>query len=280
MLDTDRLDDLGVLITGGADGIGAALAAALIARGARVFLTDIAADKLAATADRLSASSAACDVSDGTAVAAIVEQAWDEIGPLDLLCANAGVFKTGSILNASQADIDWQFGVNVWGIVNACKPFVARLREAARPGAILMTGSENSLSNPSMLRGMPNHIYNMTKHCVLSLGDGLRAELEADSIAVSVLCPGPVTTGLGENSGTVRPERFGGAATFGVEPGGSISEDDVRRLQESYISADRVAEIALEGIRRGLFVIPTHDYVLEDATLRFRDIERGFEVLR
>jgi len=79
------------LITGAADGIGAALAEALVQAGARVFASDIDAEKLKRTAARIGAESAPCDVSDEAAVAELVDRAWSEMGPIDLLCANAGV---------------------------------------------------------------------------------------------------------------------------------------------------------------------------------------------
>ena len=156
-----------------------------------------------------------------------------------------------------------------------------RLREAGRPGHILMTGSEHSLSNPRYLRAFPIRIYNMTKHCVLALADGLRSELAADTIGVSVLCPGPVASGLSENSVEFRPVRYA-AASGESEPTdllAGVSEQTVQKIQALYQSAPQAAATAIAGLRRGLFVIPTHAYLLEDATERFREIELGFEVL-
>ncbi|MEE2664898.1 MAG: SDR family oxidoreductase [Myxococcota bacterium] len=280
MIDFDPLEDKAVLITGAADGIGLALAETFAAGGARVFLADIAADKVAQQAERLGASSAACDVTDAAAVEAMVEKAWQEVGPIDLLCGNAGVFQPGSLLDASSEDIAFQFDVNVWGILNACRPFVRKLRQAGRPGHVLMTGSEHSLSNPGYLRELPIQVYNMTKHCVLAMADVLRRELEADDIGVSVLCPGPVVSGLGDNSVAFRPERYG-SAPAATDPlaDGAISEPVARRIAGMYLQASDAAALAIAGLRRGLFVIPTHSYILADATERFREIQRGFEVL-
>ena len=280
MIDFDRLENKAVLITGAADGIGLALAELFVAGGARVFLTDIAADKVAQQAERLKASGAVCDLTDAAAVEATVEKAWQEIGPIDLLCGNAGVFQPGSLLEASSEDIAFQFDVNVWGILNACRPYVRKLRQAARPGHVLMTGSEHSLSNPGYLRELPVQAYNLTKHCVLAMADVLRAELEADGIGVSVLCPGPVVSGLGDNSLAFRPARYGAApAATDLLAGGAISEEAARSIEGMYLRAPEAAAIALAGLRRGQFVIPTHEYILEDARERFREIERGFGVL-
>lgn len=268
--------DARVLITGAADGIGFALAQALQAAGARVFLSDIAAEKLKERAGELGAPSAPCDVSDAAAVEELVERAESEIGPLSLLCANAGVMVPGSILDARQEDVDFVMGVNVWGVVNACRPFVRRLRAAGRGGALLLTGSEHSLANPGYLRSVPLHVYNLSKHAVLSIGDSLRAELAADDISVSVLCPGPVVSGLATNSDAFRPSRFG-KTPAGVEL--DLSGVDTERLGQLYVPASRAAEIALAGLRAGHFVIPTHAFQQADVDERHRDVTAGFALL-
>lgn len=282
MVDFDRLDDKAVMITGAADGIGLALAETLAASGARVFLTDIAGDKVSQQASRLGCASAVCDVTDQQAAEATVEQAWREIGPLDLLCSNAGVFVPGTLLEASAEDIAFQFDVNVWGGLNVCRPFVRRLREDGRSGHILMTGSEHSLSTPSYLRGFPIRVYNMTKHCVLAMADCLRAELTPDSIGVSVLCPGPVASGLAKNTLAFRPARYAaveGGETEAVNLLEGVDDELMKKIQGYYQSAPQAAATAIAGLRQGLFVIPTHSYILEDATARYREIEKGFEVL-
>lgn len=272
----EGLEDKHVLITGAADGIGLALAEACLAAGAHVFLSDIAEEKLIEVARRLDAPCAPCDVSDAAATVNLVERAWSELGSIDLLCANAGVFTPGSLLNASQQDIDWIFGVNVWGILNATRPFVEKLRASGQSGHVLMTGSEHSLSNPSYLRSVPCHLYNMTKHSVLSMADSLRAELEPEGIGISVLCPGPIISGLTDNSGAGRPDRFGGPMEIEMA---SISEEQVKQLSTLYRPASHAAEMAIEGLRRGLFVIPTHAFIEQDAAERYQDIVRGFGIL-
>ena len=277
-----KIDDFkgkAALITGGADGIGLALAEALSAAGARVFVSDIAAEKLKENAARIGAASAACDVTDESAVAELVERAWQEIGPIDLLCANAGVFAPGSILDAQQRDRDWIFAVNVWGILNACRPFARKLRNTGRGGHILMTGSEHSLSSPQYLKSVPLHLYNMTKHCVLSMAESLRTELGPDGVGVSVLCPGPVATGLLKNSGSFRPARFGGPTQVELPGIGDLDEAEAKNLASLYMPASRAAEIALEGVKAGAFVIPTHPFEKEDVDARYREIAAGFDLL-
>jgi len=264
------------LITGAADGIGAALAEALVQAGARVFASDIDAEKLKRTAARIGAESAPCDVSDEAAVAELVDRAWSEMGPIDLLCANAGVLVPGSILDVRREDAEYIFGVNVWGVVNACRPFARKLRESGRSGYILLTGSEHSLSNPSYLRAAPLHLYNMTKHAVLSIGESLRAELGPEGVGVSVLCPGPVESGLAENSGTLRPARYGAQAEVDFS---KVDPSALENLGSLYISAADAAQIALNGIRAGAFLIPTHAFEKDDVDARYAEAIAGFALL-
>jgi NAD(P)-dependent dehydrogenase (short-subunit alcohol dehydrogenase family) len=282
MIDLSRLDDKSVFITGAADGIGRALAEAFAQAGAKLFLVDVAVEKLTELADRLGARYAVCDVTDAAAMEAVVERAWEELGALDVFCANAGVIQPGSILEASSEDIAFQFDVNVWGMLNSLRPHVRRLRAAGRPGHLLLTGSEHSLSNPAYLSGFPTHVYNLTKHCVLAMADVLRAEVQGDSIAVSVLCPGPVRSGLGENSLAFRPDRYGEPASPMADPvaTGQIDAEEARTIAALYRDASEAAAIAIAGLRDGLFVIPTHEHLLDDARARFLDIERGFDLLK
>ncbi len=275
-MDFSKLDDKRVLITGSAGGIGLALARAFHSGGARVFLTDVAGEKLARIAPQIGAVAAACDVTQPDAIAEIVDRAWREIGPIDLLCANAGVVTQGPLLEARREELDWIFDVNVWGILNACRPYVRMLRESGREGHILMTGSETSLSYPAFTRELPIAAYLMTKHCVLAMAEGLRAELARDRIGVSVLCPGPVPTDLAANSGSARRNR---AADAPPAPAPELSPEMLRSMASLQRSADEVAATALAGLRRGLFVIPTHPHTRGDVAQRHAEIERGLDAL-
>lgn len=264
------------LITGGADGIGAGLASVLKTAGAEVFIADIDADRLKATADRIGCESAVCDVTDAAAVEELVESAWAALGSVDLLCANAGVLIPGSLLEIDRRDFDFGFGVNVWGIIHAVRPQVRKLREKGRKGHFLLTGSEHSLANPVYLRPLPLHIYNMTKHAVLSIGESLRAELGPEGHGVSVLCPGPVESGLSENSTQVRPDAFGDPKTVDF---GKLDPKVMANLGDEYIKAEDAARIALRGVAADAFIIPTHAFQRDDVDARYQETIAGFDLL-
>lgn len=275
-MDFSKLDDKRVFVTGAADGIGAALARAFRDRGARVFLCDIAEARLRETAAALDSPSVPCDVRNPTALARVVERAWRELGGLDLVCANAGVVTQGPILEAAREDLDWIFDINVWGVLNTCRPFVRLLRENKKEGHILMTGSEAALSYPELIHDMQLTAYLMTKHSVLALAEGLRADLRGDGIGVSVLCPGPVATSLSQNSSALRPTKIGGsgAPTAGLD---AAAQEQVRALS---LTPDQIAARALAGLGRGLFVIPTHPHIENDVDRRFDEIRAGLAALQ
>lgn len=283
-VDFSKLDDKRVFVTGAADGIGAALSRRLRGAGARVFLCDVAEERLRETAHGLDAPFAACDVRNTTSLARVVERAWRELGGLDLVCANAGVVAQGPILEASREELDWIFDINVRGVLDTCRPFVRLLREHRRPGHILMTGSEAALSYPRLIHGMQLTAYLMTKHAVLALADGLRADLAAEDIGVSVLCPGPVATNLSQSSQALRGTAAGsasGAAAPGTArpPSAGLTPAVQERLAALSLSPDAIAERTLEGLRRGLFVIPTHPHTAEDVEHRHAEIRAGLAAL-
>jgi NAD(P)-dependent dehydrogenase (short-subunit alcohol dehydrogenase family) len=274
-MDFSKLEDKRVFITGAADGIGAALARRLRASGARVFLCDVAEERLRETANALDAPFAACDVRHTTTLARVVERAWRELGGLDLVCANAGVISRGPLLEASREDLDFIFGINVWGVLDTCRPFVRLLRENRRPGHILMTGSEAALSYPPLIHGMQIGAYLMTKHGVLAIAEALRVDLRDDGIGVSVLCPGPVATSLSQNSSALQPSST--AAGSGSSTGLDTSTGE--RLRALSVTPDVIAERALAGLSRGLFVIPTHPHIGADVDRRYAEIRAGLAAL-
>lgn len=289
-MDFSRLDDKRVFVTGAADGIGAAVARVFKAGGARVFLCDIAEDRLRETAASLDSPCLPCDVTNPTSLARVVEKAWRELGGIDLVCANAGVVLQGPILEASREDLDWIFGVNVWGCLDTCRPFVRLLRENKKTGHILMTGSEASLSYPSLIHDLQLTSYLMSKHSVLALADGLRADLRGEGIGVSVLCPGPVATALSQNSSGLRPAQPGGGAKSGrgsattsaagaSNPTANLRPDLQQQIAALSHTPDQIAATALAGLRRGLFVIPTHPHIEADVAKRMGEIDLGLRAL-
>lgn len=129
------------VVTGGASGIGAALAEAIVAAGGRVVVVDINKDAAEAHADKLGAAAKAivCDVADVAAVEAMAGAAWDWLGGVDLVFANAGVSVAQPLLKASETEFDVTLNVNLKGVWATAKAFATRMIDAGRDGHLCLT---------------------------------------------------------------------------------------------------------------------------------------------
>ena len=240
-----------VVVTGGANGIGAALAVEAAGRGASgVAVIDVdgeAANAVVAQIAELGVTASAyeCDVADADAVEAVADQIIDTYGLPGLVIANAGVMApTSPLLDTPASDIEWVLGVNLRGVIHTLQSFGRRLVASEGGGWLLATGSEHSLGVPHLF-GAP---YTASKHGVLGVCDVLRGELP-DHVGVSVLCPGLTTSQLW-NATAVRPNQFGGAVD-GDPASGAF-------MEASGMAAATVAERALDGVAAGDFLIATH----------------------
>jgi NAD(P)-dependent dehydrogenase (short-subunit alcohol dehydrogenase family) len=186
-----------VFITGGASGIGLGMARAFAEAGAKIALADIDAEALEQATERLRASGATVlavelDVTDRPGWATAAEEVESTLGAVRVLCNNAGV----STLGVKFEDVTPQFwdkviDINLNGVFNGLHCFVKSMR-AAGGGHIVNTSSMGGL-----LGGVPTLTpYAATKFAIIGLSEGLRAELAADGIGVSVVCPGGVRSRL------------------------------------------------------------------------------------
>lgn len=267
-----------VLITGGATGIGRALAVAMAERGAHVAIADVDTKAARETAARVAERGArstviTCDVADRGSVETMTGTVWDSFGPIDLVCANAGVATIAPLLETGQNDIDWMFRVNLFGALDTARAFATRARDAGRPGHILFTGSEHSVSLPAFLRRFGLGIYNMSKHALLAMADVLRHELQDSDIGVSLLMPGPVRTEA-LRAGRNRQARFGGP--FEAPPP-DLSAIPAGVKIPAQIEAGEAARLAIEGLQRGDFFIPTHAHIADDVRARHHELMAAFE---
>jgi NAD(P)-dependent dehydrogenase (short-subunit alcohol dehydrogenase family) len=242
------------VVTGGANGIGFDIAKALAREGAHVVIADLdqaacdqAAADITAQADAAGATAIGhkCDVTLQGDITALADAAWDKFGHVDLLFNNAGVgASAGPAVKTSDADLRWIFEVNFFGNWNACMEFTRRFMAQGTTAHICNTASENSIGWPMpFLAG-----YNASKAAVLGYTGMLRMELPAH-ITVSLLCPGWTRTDIA-NSGTKRPQKFGGAKP----PRPPLPLDDAHQPYEP----DTVGAHTLAQIKNGAFYIFPH----------------------
>jgi NAD(P)-dependent dehydrogenase (short-subunit alcohol dehydrogenase family) len=185
------------VVTGGASGIGFALARAAGAHGLHVVLSDVRADALADAGARLRAAGAAvttvaADVSRLADIERIARTAF-ELGSVQLVCSNAGIVVPGRAWEITAADWERVMAVNFMATVHLVRTIVPRLIEAREPARLLVTGSMASVTARAGISP-----YVAAKHALLGLCESVNQELAAAGAAVGVtlLLPGKVATGM------------------------------------------------------------------------------------
>ncbi|WP_420456690.1 SDR family NAD(P)-dependent oxidoreductase [Rubrivirga sp.] len=183
-----------VLVTGASRGIGAAVAQAFAARGARLALVARDADALAAVAERCAeaggeARAFRCDVTDADAVETMATAVRDWAGTPDVVVNNAGHFEPGGLLETSPEAFRRQLDVNVVSAFLVTRAFLGGML-ARGSGRVLMMGSVASV------RGYPGgSAYGAAKHALLGLARAVREETKGTGVSVTTLLPGATRTG-------------------------------------------------------------------------------------
>jgi NAD(P)-dependent dehydrogenase (short-subunit alcohol dehydrogenase family) len=256
------------VVTGGASGIGRAVAEAAAAAGMKVVLADIEETALKEADAALGASGAevlsvVTDVSVGASVEELRDKTLARFGAVHLVHNNAGVAVGGPMWTVSEADWTWVMGVNLWGVIHGIRAFVPVLLEQGE-GHVVNTASLAGLTSPGMLGP-----YNVTKHSVVTMSETLYRDLEAigSRVGVSVLCPGFVQTRIAESDRN-RPD-WAPAATL---PQGVEFQGVVRNLVAGGMEPAEVAEKVLYAVKNNRFYILTHDGTQAMVETRMRDI--------
>lgn len=244
-------------ITGGASGIGLAMARRFAAEGMKIAIGDIEEPKLRAAEAELCEAGVETlamplDVLDPAKVQAFADACVERFGGVDVFCNNAGVAGGGLSWEMPLPTWEWVIGVNLFGVVHGIRSFVPLLMQ--RPeGHIVNTASVAGLVGAPFMGP-----YNASKHAVVGISETIFHELAmvAPQVKVSVLCPGWVDTGIGESERN-RPERFTDAL---AEPEGSEElMAVVKDLLANGMQPDEVAAKVLDAVRNEQFWILTHE---------------------
>lgn len=234
------------VVTGAGGGIGAELAATLAERGARVALTDIDAQRVADVAARLAQRGGAVlalpgDAASEEALRALLAATSDQLGPVDLFVANAGVLK-GAGLDASEADWALSLEVNVMAHVRAARLLVPGWRERGR-GHFLSIASAAGL-----LTQVGSPTYSVSKHGAVAFAEWLAVTYGAEGIGVTCVCPMGVNTDmLARGKASADPQEV--AATRAVLAAGAVVEPAT------------VAAQALDAVEADGFLVLPHPEV-------------------
>lgn len=181
------------VVIGGARGIGAATARAFAAEGAAVVVADVLADEGERTAAEIDGSGGtaafvACDVSDGTQVAALMDAAVKRFGSLDVLFNNVGITRYGKVDELSEQDWDAAQGANLRGMFLACKHAIPHMR-AAGGGAIVNTASALAHASQPLTSS-----YAASKGGVLALTRTIAIDYAKEGIRCNSISPGTIDT--------------------------------------------------------------------------------------
>lgn len=250
------LEGKNAFITGGASGIGYAMAEAFLEAGMNVAIADIDADALLAAQQRLAAASNArvvavqLDVTDREQYRMVADQVEAELGHIHVLCNNAGVYRGGAMDAVTYEDWDWVMGVNVGGVINGLQTLVDRIKAHGEGGHVVNTASmAGVVTSPGL------GVYNASKFAVVGMSEALRQDLEPHGIGVSVLCPGMVRTRILESERT-RPDRFE-VSDEAARQAASAHSEVMNLAMNTGIEPSEVAALVVQGILENrLYLFP------------------------
>ncbi len=265
---TDRV----AVVTGGASGLGRAMAWRFAREGMKIVLADIEQTTLDTTLEEFQeagheAIAVQGDVSRAADVESLAEQTLAAFGAVHIVCNNAGVAPGGLVWEHTVKDWEWAMGPNVWGVIHGVRVFTPILLKQNTEAHIVNTASVAGLLS---LPGMG--LYCVTKHAVVTLTECLHHDLveNSDKVRCSVLCPAYVPTGIADS------ERNRPAHLRDDRPKSEQElrrEEGLRRAVESgRITAEEVADAVFNAIRDKRFYILTHQRIKPAIETRMQDI--------
>lgn len=260
-----QLQDKVVLITGGAHGIGRALAEAFHGAGARgVAVADLDTAAAEATAARVDGLALTTDVSQEDEIRRAVALTEERFGPIDLLCSNAGILYSDAPgwTATSQTNDQWErlWHVNVMAHVWAARAVLPGMIE--RGGGYLL----NTVSAAGLLNQIGDAAYSTTKHAAIGFAESLAITHGDQGIKVSVLCPQAVATQMLWDAEEAADAGVPGAAQ-------AASADGV-------LTPEEVAQVTLRGLEDEAFLILPHPQVRDYIQHKANDYDRWLGGMR
>jgi NAD(P)-dependent dehydrogenase (short-subunit alcohol dehydrogenase family) len=260
------------VVTGGASGIGRALARRFAGEGMRVVLADVEQDALDAAAAVIAAEHGAdnvmavpTDVRDHEAVDALAAVTFERFGTAHIVCNNAGVGVGGLAWTIPADRWRWIVDVNLMGVAHGIRAFVPRMIEQGEGHVVNTASAAGVLTGPAMSP------YMATKHAVVALSESLHFDLQLTGapVGVSVLCPEWVRTNIAESERNRPGDVSEMAGLPGMPEGEPVMREFVQSLVASGIDPDEVAGKVVDAVRSGRFWILTHDTTLAFAKRRW-----------
>ena len=261
------------VITGGASGLGRAMAERFALEGMKLVLADVEPAALAGAESEMKAKGATVigvrtDVSKAADVEALAKRTLSEYGAVHLVANNAGVSPLGNAWENSIADWEWALGVNLWGVIHGVRVFTPLLLAQGGEAHIVNTASVAGLISPP-----GSAMYNVTKHAVVTLTETLYHDLalKQASIGCSVLCPAYVPTGISESERN-RPALLQNPAREKTAEELAREASLRKAVSSGRLTAVDVAEKVFEAVRDNRFYILTHARIKPSIQWRMEDI--------
>lgn len=264
----EDLRDRTAVVTGGASGIGRALALLFAHEGANVVVADLDEAGMAETVAGVGKAgrrglAMRTDVSRLGDVQALADRAFKEFGGVHVVCNNAGVALWGGLESVTHKDWEWAMGVNLWGVVHGVEAFVPRMVAQKQPGHVV-----NTASMAGLIASQGLGIYNTTKYAVVGLSETLQKDLRGYDIGVSVLCP------MGVNTAIRQSDRNRPAALRNEE---KAREGRALELIGRYLPPEHVADRVLRAIYANRLYVITHEEGLTPLKRRFERMAQAIE---
>lgn len=254
------------VVTGGASGLGLAMATRFAEAGMNIVLGDIESEPLAMAEASIAAKGVKVmpvrtDVAKQDEVQALADAAYERFGKVNILCNNAGVGGSpGAMWELTEEDWKWVIDVDLWSVIHGVRSFVPRMIESGEEAHVV-----NTASVAGLVSGAVGGPYTVAKFGVVALSEQLYYELgrAGHNVGVSVLCPGFVNTNI-YDSGRNRQTEYGESANTPT-PEAEQRRAMLNAMRNTMMQPEEIGQLVFEAVSsRNLYIIPTGSEALEN----------------